>query len=373
MRKDARVETSKALVLNHLPRTVYRIRVQNLPHPRTSLILHPRLDKVNGVNHEGTKSTRDAPQRKVVRRLQGVAKKALRRRGCLAQLSRCRAERSGTECVRALPRGINDFSEVAQGQPTGGRVEAGEVEEDVGLHRREEGEASDACCFIEEVGAGDLAIVAFLGGVADNELNEVHFTNDVLEGADIGVGDLGASGDVAQGVKVFEQMIGELVLGRFQNDSLEVFGLDVAVAVLIKVLKRLPYPLPLKTAQHLRKLRVGHVVAVFLAADVERGPFAIPVKGNRFPAFVLVVELLEVLVLDDARAILIKETECNFVLGVGLGEEVFESAPVVDVDSAFPLAVGDAEEDCVLLTFDLVLWRRMRQISLHDFCWTDTG
>ena len=106
-------------------------------------------------------------------------------------------------------------------------------------------------------------------------------------------------------------------------------------------------------------------MAVFLAADVEGGPFAIPVEGDRLAAFVLVVELLEVFVLDDAGAIFVEEAEGDFVFGVRLGEEVFESTPVVDVDSALALAVGNAKEDGILFTFDFVL-ERAASVSMYS-------
>ena len=104
-------------------------------------------------------------------------------------------------------------------------------------------------------------------------------------------------------------------------------------------------------------------MAVFLAANVEGSPFAVPVEGDRLPAFILIVQLLKMLVLDDARAVFVKEAEGNFILGVGLGEQVFEGAPIVDVDLTFSLAIGDAEEDCVLFAFDFVLRNWAKRIS----------
>lgn len=65
--------------------------------------------------------------------------------------------------------------------------------------------------------------------------------------------------------------------------------------------------------------------------------------------------LLEGVEVNEASVLVGKELEGNVVFGVGLGEEVIEDGPVVDVD-AVPLAtVGNGEEDCILFALDLVL------------------
>ena len=145
------------------------------------------------------------------------------------------------------------------------------------------------------------------------------------------------------------------MLRGFEDDALEVLGLDVAVAIPVEEVEGLPDALPLQAAQHLRELRVGHVVAALAAADIERGPLAVPVEGDAVGALVAVVQLLEVVELDGARAVLVEQPERDLVLGVGLGQQVLEVAPVGDADLALPLPVGDAEEDGILLALDFVL------------------
>ena len=76
------------------------------------------------------------------------------------------------------------------------------MEEDVGFHGREEGEAGGAGGFVEEIYAGDFLVGGVGEGVADDEFDEVEVAEDVLERAHVGVGDLAAGGDVAEGWQV---------------------------------------------------------------------------------------------------------------------------------------------------------------------------
>lgn len=46
------------------------------------------------------------------------------------------------------------------------------------------------------------------------------------------------------------------MFGRLEDDALEVFGLDEAVAVFVEVVEGLPYALALEAAEHLGELRV---------------------------------------------------------------------------------------------------------------------
>ena len=50
-----------------------------------------------------------------------------------------------------------------------------------------------------------------------------------------------------------------------------------------------------------------------------------------------------------------EEAEGDVVFGVGFREEVVEDAPVLQGDALLVMAVGDAEQDRVLLALDLVL------------------
>jgi hypothetical protein len=65
-----------------------------------------------------------------------------------------------------------------------------------------------------------------------------------------------------------------------------------------------------------------------------------------------VVEFVKV---DVTSALLVKEAENDFVLGVRLREQVLENTPVVDVDFPLLLAVSDLKEDTVLVPLNFVL------------------
>jgi hypothetical protein len=101
-------------------------------------------------------------------------------------------------------------------------------------------------------------------------------------------------------------------------------------------------------------------VALGLAPDVQAGPLAVPVEGDGVGALVHLVEAAEVVILDGAEAVDVEEAEGDLVLGVGLAEQVLEEA-IVGEGQATPVgAVGDVEQDRVLLALDLVLQRMGR-------------
>lgn len=229
------------------------------------------------------------------------------------------------------------------------------MEQDVGLHGREQGEARDSGGVVEELGAGDLAVAAAGARAANNELHQVNFLNHVLEGAHVRIRHLAALCDVAQRAEIFEDVVGEFVLGGLENDALEVVGLDIAVAVLVELQKGLADALALETSQQLTELRVIHSMALLLASDVQLGPLAVPVEGQALGALVELVEAAEVLILDLAGALDIEEAEGDLVLGVGLVEKVLKGDPVGYRDAAFALAVGNLEQQAVLLALDSVL------------------
>ena len=356
LRQHTRVQTTEALVAHHLLEAVDRVLVQPLPGQGAALVLQPSLDQVDRVHHEGAKRTRHAAQAEVVHGLERAAEEVA------GGLLGCGGGgRLVVVVVHGVaPRGVEHLGEVAEAQAAGGLVEAGKVEEDVGLHRGEEGEAGDAGGLVEKLGAGDLAVGRLGGGAAQNDLDEVHLLDHVLEGADVGVGDLGALGDVAQRVQVVEQVVRQLVLGSLDNDARKVLGLDVPVAVAVEELEGLADALALEAAQHLRELGVVEVAALLAAADVQLGPLAVPVEGDVVGALVQLVQLAEVVVLDVAGAVHVEEAEGNLVLGVGLHEQVLEHAPVGEGDAPAVHAVGDAEQDRVLFARDLVLSPKVR-------------
>lgn len=136
--------------------------------------------------------------------------------------------------------------------------------------------------------------------------------------------------------------------GRLDNDALKVLWLNVAVVVLVKVLKGLPHPLALQAAKHLRELWIGHVVPVLAAANVEARPSRVPVEGNRRLALVEAVEALELVQGDDAGALCVEEAEGNLVLGVGLGEQILKRRPVGQVYPPSSFAVCHTEQNGIL-------------------------
>ena len=95
---------------------------------------------------------------------------------------------------------------------------------------------------------------------------------------------------------------------------------------------------------------------VLLGANVQRGPAALPVEGQAVLGLVRLPCLVEVVEVDVAGPLLVEEAEDDLVLGVGFREEVLEDGPVMDADSALPVAVGYSEEDAVLVALDFVLW-----------------
>jgi len=70
--EHARVEALKAFVLEHLSRAVYRVLVQSVSYPCVSLILHSRLDEIDGVHHERAESTCYTTECEVMCRLEDV-------------------------------------------------------------------------------------------------------------------------------------------------------------------------------------------------------------------------------------------------------------------------------------------------------------
>lgn len=65
--------------------------------------------------------------------------------------------------------------------------------------------------------------------------------------------------------------------------------------------------------------------------------------------------LVEVVEVDVAGPLLVEEAEDDLVLGVGFGEQVLEDRPVVDADLALLVAIGNLEENAILVPLDLVL------------------
>ena len=356
LRQDTRVEAAETLVADHLPEAVDRIVIQPLAGIGAALVLHARLDEIDRVHHEGTEGAGDAAEAKVVRRLDGAREEAL-------------ALGLGLEGTGVLtlvappPRRIEHLGEVSQAQAAGGLVETGKVEQDVGLHGGKEREPGDLGSLVQKLSPGDAAVLALGAGPADDDLDHVHLVDHVQEGAHVGIRHLAALGDVAQRVEVLEQVVRELVPRSLLNDGGELLGLDEAVGVGVEPMEGLTDALALQAAQHLRELVVVHAVPLGLAADVQAGPLAVPVKRNAVGALVELVEPAEVVIFYGAEALDVEEAEGDLILGIGLVEDVLEVAIVGQGQPALVCAVGDVEQDRVLLALDFVL-RRIRPLAV---------
>ena len=95
-------------------------------------------------------------------------------------------------------------------------------------------------------------------------------------------------------------------------------------------------------------------MSVSLAADIELRPVTIPVEGDA--GLVARVHLFEFIEVHLARRRVGEETESDFVFSIGLREDVVEVGPVLYADAVLVSAIGDLEEDAVLVALDLVLW-----------------
>jgi hypothetical protein len=196
-----------------------------------------------------------------------------------------------------------------------------------------------------------------LCGIPYDQLNHVHLLNHVLESANVGVGDFAANGNIAEGRKVIEEIVRELVARSLADDALEILRLNETVLVAVEVHEALSDSLTLQPSQHLGELRVRHGMPVLLGPDVQRSPLAFPVEGQAVLRLVCLPCRVELVKVDVAGPVLIEEAEDDLVLGVGFREEVLEDGPVMDSNLALPVAVGYSKQNAVLVALDFVLWR----------------
>lgn len=361
--QDTRVETQEALIADDLPRAVDGIVVQPLTDTGATLVLHSRFHQVNGVDHESTKGSSNATERKVVDRLQDIVEDGFR---LFDRFASGRGDSSFTQGQRGVPGRIDDLGEILERESSRGCIQTSEMEQNIGLHRCKERKAGDAGRLVQEISPRDLAIITFARRLAQNEINEIHLTDNILERAHVGVGDLAAGRDVAERREVLQQVVGELVPGGAQDDALEIFRLNVAITVLVEVMEGLADTLALQSTQHLCELGVCHVMTGLLPADIERRPFRVPVEGDAIRSFVEIVQFLEGLVLDRTGALDVEQAEGNLVLRIGLAEQVLEGGPVRDVYPARLSSIGDGEENAVLLALDFMLpWTENNRVSFQ--------
>lgn len=137
-------------------------------------------------------------------RLEDAVEESLGRRH--GMFGRCCA-RLETQSECTLPGGVNDFGEVAQGQPTRRCVETSEMEQNVGFHWREQGEPRYPSCLVEKVCPRDGAIFALLRCISNNQIDQIHLSDDILECADVRIGNLAARRYIAKSMKIVEKVI----------------------------------------------------------------------------------------------------------------------------------------------------------------------
>lgn len=229
------------------------------------------------------------------------------------------------------------------------------MEKNVGLHGGVQVETTDPGSFVEEISTRNLAIGALYRRVANDQFDHIHLLDNVLESADIGIGNLAAGGDVAESRKVLKEIVGQLMGGSLADDALELFRLDESILVLVEVYKGLSDTLSLQPTQHLCELRIGHNVSLVLGANVQGRPVSLPVEREAIFALVRPPCLVELVEIDVARAVSVEEAEDDFILGVWLRKQVLEDSPVLEGHFALLIAVCDVEKNTVLEALDFVL------------------
>ena len=105
---------------------------------------------------------------------------------------------------------------------------------------------------------------------------------------------------------------------------------------------------------------------VFLASEVQRRPFAVPVEWDTVIALIHIVQLLKVLIFYRTRTILIEKSESNLVLCVWPGKEVLENAPVMNGNTPGSSSIGHTEKDRILVSFDFVLMSRLGKGNFYE-------
>lgn len=229
------------------------------------------------------------------------------------------------------------------------------MEQDIRLHGGKEREARGTGRLVQEVSARDLTVVALAGCFAHDQVDNVHFAHDVLESAHCRVGDLATVGDIAQTGQVFQNVVGQLVSGRLEDDALELIRLNVSITISIHDMECLPNALSLQSPQHLGELRVSHFMTALAPARVQRRPCGVPIKWNALLGSRLTEQALHILPLDGTRSLDIEQTEGNLVLSIRLSEEVLERRPVAKGQSTGLSRIGNLKEDRVLIPLNLVL------------------
>lgn len=101
-------------------------------------------------------------------------------------------------------------------------------------------------------------------------------------------------------------------------------------------------------------------MAMFAASNVQRSPFAIPVKRYGGVALVLIVQSLEVLILDKSRSFFIEQPERYLIFSVWFCQQILECAPVTERYSSGLSPICDLEKYGILFSFDFMLYKDSR-------------
>lgn len=94
---------------------------------------------------------------------------------------------------------------------------------------------------------------------------------------------------------------------------------------------------------------------MLLPSQVQGRPVAVPIEGDCIAGLVARINFFESVEVHLTGRRVSEEAEGDFIFGVGFCEEVVEHTPVRESDAALMVAIGDVEQDRVLVALDLVL------------------
>lgn len=94
---------------------------------------------------------------------------------------------------------------------------------------------------------------------------------------------------------------------------------------------------------------------VLLSSQVQGRPVAVPVEGDGIASLVARIDFFEGGEVHLTGRRVGEEAEGDFIFGVGFCKEVVEDTPVRESDTALVVAIGDVEQNGVLVALDLVL------------------
>ena len=180
--------------------------------------------------------------------------------------------------------GVQQSIEIDVGQPHARipTATAGEMPNDIGLHGGKDSVSQRVSSLIQEISSGDSAIFRFGSGVPDdpfylvhlcrpaqtisNQLHSLSFLNpiqhtsdDVVECNDFGITDLLPRAQGTKRRQPLQDGVRQLVSSQFEDDPLELFRSDVAIAIFVKVSEGLSETFTLETLDQLGEFRVCRI------------------------------------------------------------------------------------------------------------------